>query len=133
MYWYVMVLPTKPVPPKAWGHRKYLRESGDPNLCMDIRPRKIVKPSTFITTKQMAVQTQVDERWLKQALQDGTIPSIQESHKGRYGFRYLIDIDLASRVKILYHMGRKRAVLSRRGFTRDGINYHHDGTTSMAR
>jgi len=86
----------------------------------------------LVNLKRMSEMAQVDLRWLRRKVTDGSIPVVRQvSAMSRSGFRYMLDIDVTDRIRLRYVRGRKRQVeVGIKGFVRNGTNYHHDGSIS---
>jgi hypothetical protein len=66
-------------------------------------------------------------RWLRRQCKDGTVQAEFD------GYTYLIDDTLCDRLRLRYFRMRRLQADSPMGVVRDGVAYHHDGSTHGAK
>ena len=123
-----VVIHSASAPTGPWG-RLQLRENGDPN------PQTCEQDSQFVSVAECASRTGLQVRYIRQCIADGTVPALRRDtgRHGRLRYRLEIPVEFIDRLRLRYIRARKRQTRTiTSGLTRNGIRYHHDGSTSNA-
>jgi hypothetical protein len=124
-----------PLPPPKGGAGVSEKEvTGDPNpqntafTPSVVVPIEDTIPVVLVSVSDFAELAHIPNRWLRGQVEDGKVEGVKEDAGTPQGFRWMLDVGLVERVRMRYLRFSGIQSNRREGFTKDGVEYRHDGS-----